>query len=365
MAIVEITGEDLVRQLRHALGMPLVASAEVDDALLAGLVRRAAAILCPCSRATLATAVSDSLEGIVAESECLRERAEDTVEGLVVLGDLLDLSQATTNDLEAKESWVFSAPPGFVVRRSGTVLLLGMAQDEGFPLPSDLREQIIFNRFTRLLRPRANEQLPKALVEMGLLQHAEGAWLKTPKDEPASVLLDKVTARLAAQSPSGDIVDLLILDPASKVDFYKGRWKLPKTETGFFVARRPQEYGAALWGVVQLLNGKAQKFLEFPTKANRWRACDEAWHIQLAIDHQRGVPQRYRRREAGEGAFLEFFSPIPMWAERHLAVVGEGALASKCLFSYFVPQDELRSEEEFIQKRLWLVKVDDTKIMEE
>ena len=118
---------------------------------------------------------------------------------------------------------------------------------------------------------------------------------------------------------------------------------------------------AALWGLVQLIDGNAAKFLDFPTKATRWRGCDEAWHCQMSIDARRGTPQRYRVRPGPNGAFLDFFSPIPGWAERRLAVVGESSPASKCLFSYHVEQDDLSSEEEFLKRRLWLVRDDDSK----
>ena len=329
--------------------------------MLAALTRRAAGILCPCSRATLATATLESLEQLVAEPDGLRDQVEAAIEGLVVFGDLMELSQVTIEDPNVKGTWVFTAPPGFVTRSGGRTLLFGITRDELSPLPGDLTDRIIYNRYGRLIRANPAEELAAKLIALGLLQHSEEAWLKAPQEQSAIAFLEKMEGRVASRPPSGDIPDLQILSPDRDVRYYRGRWVQPKKETGCFVARRSQEYGAALWGLVQLIDGNAAKFLDFPTKATRWRGCDEAWHCQMSIDARRGTPQRYRVRPGPNGAFLDFFSPIPGWAERRLAVVGESSPASKCLFSYHVEQDDLSSEEEFLKRRLWLVRDDDSK----
>jgi len=124
--------------------------------------------------------------------------------------------------------------------------------------------------------------------------------------------------------------------------------------SGTFVARRPQAYGAPIWGFALLDHGALARFLDLPLKGFRWRGCDAAWHLQAAIDHCRGVPQRYRRRPATAGAYFDFFSPLPLWAERHLAIVGQPAARQQSLFTYFIAEDDLVAEEEFLQRRLWL-----------
>jgi hypothetical protein len=361
MALREINAPDLIRHLRQASGLPITADNRIDEPLLAALTRRAASILCPCSRATVATATVESLEHLVAEPEGLRDGVEAAIEGAIVFGDLLELSQVTIDDPNVKGTWIFTAPPGFVARGNGTILLFGVARDEISPLPAELTERIIYNHYGRIIRVNPDEELPVKLTGLGLLQHSEEAWLKAPQELSASAFIEKMEGRTVSGPPSGEMRELQILGPDRDVKYYRGRWVQPKNETGCFVARRPQEYGAALWGLAQLVDGHATRFLDFPTKATRWRGCDEAWHCQMAIDARRGTPQRYRVRPATNGVYLDFFSPIPGWAERRLAVVGESSPPSKCLFSYHVEQRDLVSEEDFLKKRLWLAREDDAK----
>lgn len=365
MALREITAGDLARQVRQASGLPMTVDNRIDEPLLAALARRAASILCPCARSTVAAALRESLEHLTTEPDRLSDDIDSAIEGLIVFGDLLELSQVTIDDPNAKGTWIFTAPPGFVVKRSGTILVLGVARDEGSPLPADLSVRIVYNRYGRILPPLPAEELAAKLGGIGLLQHSEEVWLRAPQEQTAQALLEKVRSRLMAQAASGGIADLVILNSERDIRYYRGRWTPPKNETGMFVARRPQEYGAPIWGVVHLVNGEAARFLDLPTKTTRWRGCDEAWHIQMAIDAQRGTPQRYRRRPALDGTHLDFFSPIPLWAERRLSVIGEPCPPTKCLLSYCIPQNELRAEEDFLEKRLWLARDDDKKLSEE
>ncbi len=324
--------------------------------MLAASLRRAAAIFCPCSRATLNAAVLESLEYLADDSDDRRDALELALEGLVVIGDLLELNQVALNAAEAKSSWVFSAPPGFIARPEGSVFLIGIVPDEVSPLPASLQQRILYQRYARLLTPEPGENLPELLRDLGLLEHSERAWLKLPRETTAEELCRQINALLAAQPPSGAADELLILDPAANVEYYRGRWKTPKQMSGAFVARRPQAFGAPIWGYALLELGTLRRFLDFPLKGFRWRDCDAAWHLQLAIDHSRGTPQRYRRRPASGGAYLDFFSPLPLWAERRIAIVGHTVPRQHCLFSYFVPERNLALEEDFLQTRLWLAR---------
>ena len=175
-----------------------------------------------------------------------------------------------------------------------------------------------------------------------------------PKEETAKNFLDRLERQLMTQGPSGSVPDLLILDSARDPSYYKSRWLAPKRESGCFIARRPQAYGAPLWGFAHLSDGVLDKFLDFPPRRDRWRGSDFAWHLQLAIDACRGAPQKYRRRRTPYGVCLDFFSPLPLWAERRLAIIGRPVEPDRCLFTYRLPERELPAEEEFLQKRLWL-----------
>jgi hypothetical protein len=164
--------------------------------------------------------------------------------------------------------------------------------------------------------------------------------------------------RLAAQPSSGAIGGLQILDSAQSVTYYRGRWTTPKRHSGNFIARRPQEFGVPFWCFVTLQDGVPQRFLDFPLKKTRWRGCDEAWHVQMALDHQLGHPQCYRRRATIDGTRLDFFSPLPLWAQRRLMIFGHAMPPEKCLMSYWLSFEEAKVEECFLQDRLWLSVVD-------
>lgn len=354
MVITKISAAEVLKASRETVGLPPLVDGVIDDAMLAALLRRAAGILCPCSRSTLATAVLESLQYLSEDIDEMSEHIDSAVEGLIIGGDLLELDRVTIDDPAVKGTWVFAAPPGFVVRPGGGVFLIGIVPDEATPLPASLSARVAHEGFARVLTPQLSEDLPSILRDLGLLELSESIWLKPPKQESATELRDSMLRQLTGQPPAGVVADISILDSARNVDYYVGRWVNPRKESGNYVARRPQAYGAALWGFAGLTDGVATRFLDFPLKGARWRGCDVAWYLQMAIDHCRGMPQRYRRRPAPGGACLDFFSPLPLWARRRLAVLGRPAPREKCLFSYWIAERELASEEAFLQKRLWL-----------
>lgn len=353
MVIEEISAKAVLQASREMLGLPAMRDGAIDDGMLAASIRRAAGIFCPCSPSTLVSAVRDSFQYLTDDNDELAKRISDAVEGLIIGGDLLELSQVTTDDPNVKGTWVFAAPPGFVTRPTGGIFILGIVPDEASPLPVSLSARIAYEGYGRLLTPHPGENLPPVLRELGLLELSEAVWIKTPKQEKAVDFRDGIFRRLAAQPPSGAIEGISILDPARKVDYYTGRWTNPKKESGSYVARRPQAYGAPLWGVANLADGAVTKFLDFPLKGGRWRGCDVAWHLQMAIDHCRGTPQLYRRVAISDAVRLDFFSPLPLWAQRRLAVLGRPVPPEKCLISYAVPEREGDTEEAFLQERLW------------
>jgi hypothetical protein len=356
MVITEISAEEVMKSSREALGLPSVSGGAIDDTLLGASLRRAAGILCPCSPSTLVAAVLESLQYLFEGSDDdMEERIAATAETLIIGGDLLELNQVTTDDPDVKGTWVFSAPPGFIVRPGGNIFLVGIAPDEMTPLPASLNTRVTYEGFARVLTPQPTENLPSILRDLGLVEISKSAWLRAPKLESATELHDSMLRCLEEQSPSGSVADISILDPTRAVDYYTGRWRTPSNESGNYIARRPQAYGAHLWGFAKLVDGIVVKFLDFPLPRTRWRGCDVAWHLQMAIDQHRGTPQSYLRRPVSTGACLDFFSPLPLWAQRRLAVLGRPAPREKCLISYWIPERELASEETFLREHLWLV----------
>jgi hypothetical protein len=102
--------------------------------------------------------------------------------------------------------------------------------------------------------------------------------------------------------------------------------------------------------------GNPERMVDFPvTNASRWRGCDEAWRLQLALDARQGEPQRFRVRAGLERTtVIEFFSPVPMWARRRWDAIGEPVSSSGCLFAYRIADAEVQEELHFIRTELWL-----------
>jgi hypothetical protein len=353
MVIQQIEPDEVVSLARKALALPNTSDVH-DDAFLAALVRRAAAIVCPCSSGTLERAVMEGLFRLAEDPSKLTEDIEAAVEKAMIAGDLLELHQVATDDPNVKGTWLFSAPPAFVARPSGSVFILGVTPDGPSALPASLSERILYERHCRIIEPQPSENLAQMLRELGLLELSERNWLRLPRQESQNDFLAKIERELHALGPSGEVSELKILASDRDPSYYIGRWTIPKRESGCFVARRPQAYGAALWGFALLKDGVLEKFLDFPPKKSKFRGSDFAWHLQMAIDATRGAPQTYRRRFDGGQVRLDFFSPIPLWAERRLGIVGRPVDREKCLFSYEIPEREAEAEEKFLQTYLWI-----------
>ena len=356
--ITKIKPHDVIMNCRATLDLP-GDQAALDDILLAGLLRRCAGILCPCSRTALRTALVESLNYLHDDNDVLADRLEKLIDDLIVGGDLLELSEVAIDDPDVKGTWVFAAPPSYVVRPSGTIFLTGIVPDQDTFLPESLAARVNYEGCTRLIAPEPGEHLADVLSEQGIQELSEAVWLKAPKAESAENLLGYYERRLAAQSHCGTVNDLEILDPVRSVTYYPGRWVSPKSQTGTFVARRPQEFGAPIWCFVQLADGTPQRLIDLPLSRFRWRGCDAAWHLQMAIDYCRGQPQRYRRRSAEGRVRFDFFSPLPQWFQRRLMIFGNSCPREKSLFAYELPLREAENEERFLKERLWLVRTED------
>ena len=249
---------------------------------------------------------------------------------------------------------MFAAPPSFVVRRSGGIFLLGVVSDQETFLPQSLASRISHEGCARVIAPEPDEDLSAELREQSLQQLSEDAWLRSPKAERPEDVLNRFEHQLATQPPSGAVNDLQILDPAQSVTYYRGRWTTPRSQTGSFVARRPQEFGAPIWCFAALEEGTLVRLLDLPLKKTRWRGCDVAWHLQMAIDHCRKSPQLYRRRQDGDGVRMDFFSPVPEWSQRRLMIIGHPLPPKHSLMSFRIPAAEIETEEDFLRERLWL-----------
>jgi hypothetical protein len=358
--VARINKDEVINLSRQLLGLPESVGVH-DEAFLSALVRRSAAYRCPCSPQVLVRTVIEGLQGLTIVSENdLYEAVEEAVEKATIVGDLLELHQVTQDNPNAKSTWVFGAPPAFVTRQTGTVFVVGITLDEPSPLPPSLASRLSYDGHYRLLRPEDGEDLSQILREIGLLELSEQTWLRSPRQEEAKAWGERFERELAQQGPAGEVAGLTLIEPASKPTYYKGRWTTPQKRSGMFVARRPQAYGADIWGFALLQAGALHKFLDFPRKQDHWRGSDVAWHLQMALDARLGSPQRYRVRRVSGAPVIDFFSPLPSWAERRLAIIGRPAMKEHCLFSYQFSDAELAAEIAFIEKCLWLAPIEES-----
>ena len=358
--IKSVSKNEVLSESRRALGLPDQGNGCIDDVLLAALLRRSAGIHCPCSRATLRASVLECTQALVSNEDRQSRRIDDAIEALTVGGDLLELDDVVTEDVNVRQTWVFAAPPSFVIRPNGTAFIFGLVPDQDAFLPSSLSDRVSSDGFTRSIEPRASEDLTSELRQQGLQQFSESAWIRSPKPEPPCGFLNRINECLMRQASITTIENLKILDSTRPVTYYPDRWVVPTSQTGMFVARRPQEFGAPMWCMIQLENGVPARLLDLPFEKTRWRACDIAWHIQMAIDHCRRCPQQYRLRSEPSGVRFDFFSPLPQWAQRRLMVVGKSVPRERCLLSYIVPSNQAEAEEEFLRNRLWLSRTDES-----
>lgn len=356
MVIRQVSQAEIVETVAGSLALPPAITNGDREAFLDAVIRRIAGARCPCSAATLVSVAVETLQTIL-PGESLNERLQQIVESLVVIGDLLELSDVTLDDPDIKGTWLFIAPPSFVARPNESIIVTGISPDEPTALPESLHARIHYEGVARILYPATGENLPSVLRDLGLVELSYSHWLRAPAQTTAQSFLDQMAKRLASRTRSGAIDDLTILLPNASVTHYRNRWTKPTDQTGSFVARRPQAYGAPLWGFVQLENGTPVQFLDFPMKEYPYRGCDVAWHLQMAIDASRSTPQQYRVRGTMEGPCVDVFSPLPLWADRRLRVLGRQEISKDCLMSYRLSEPQLGTEEQFLQNHLWLTRM--------
>ena len=322
---------------------------------IAGALRRMASFLCPCSAATLVRDVVRPLRGLVSEFEAFRGTVEETLEAMIAHGDILEHRDVEEDAINGVVSLLYIAPASFVVRKSGSVILLGVTSDQCSALPDYLEERVEYENHLRRLNPLLDEDLPADLTQLGLLKVSYEHWLRAPQAKTPGQHLSCIDRLLDTVQPSRDVPGLSLLDSERPVRYYRGRWTKALSQSGRFVARRSQAYGADLWCYIQLRDGNPERLIDLPLAGGRWRGCDEAWHLQMAIDTLRGNAQRFRMTPGpADTRVVQFFSPVPMWAHRRWAAVGEPVSSTGCLFAYRLAEAELAEELDFTRKKLWL-----------
>ena len=340
-----------------------VQTLDVDEAAdlfsaegLTASLRRAASFLCPASPRQLVDAVLDAVRPLLPGTELPRRDLADLLDLLVSAGDLLELrlSGGTPGRL------LYLGPPSYIERRPGQYLLIGI-RPFGAPLISPgFSGAIQYEGHTRTIE-LSPDRAAAQLSELGLHMIRKTQWVRRPPEMPPGELIRQMRVRLSAAGPAGVVEGLTVIAPEEKVTYYHGRWRsLKPADSGLFVARRPQAYGADLWCVVLVAGGAPVRLLDLPADDPAAPGHDEAWRVQAALDAAAGSPQVFRvGRAAGTGASAgrtaDFFSPLPRWAERYLQLAGMAVPRSRgALFSYRVPEDALPDLAGFLASMLWM-----------
>ena len=318
---------------------------------LAASLRRAAGFLCPCGPSTLRRAVARALDGLVPPSETLKGAIESTLDAMIGFGDLIE--QRELGDDGRRLNLLYPAYPSFVFN-SETVMIVGISPEHTSPLTEDLEDRLEYANHLRRLPVVSPEDTRGTLKALGLYELTLETWLKMPPRLTRERMIARFDDLLNNASPSGEIPDLTVIEPATSVRYYRGRWSAPDSLTGRYVGRRPQAYGADLWCYVELGAGVPSRLVDLPLRGSRLRGCDEAWHLQMAIDSQRGAPQVFRVRNGpSHSSIIEFFSPLPMWAQRAFDAAGEPTSHTGCLFAYRV-RHRVEQQLELLENALWL-----------
>lgn len=322
---------------------------------IACALRRAAGYLAPCSPTTLVRAVVNPLEGLVSNLDERRDAVEEILEAVIAHGDIAE-HEDIVGGAGPGGRLLYAAPPSFVMRKSGTALVLGIAPDYRAPLPSELEENVEYVGHIRRLTTSDPAVVRKMLQDFGLVELTNDYWTKAPTAGPAERQLAGANDFLdRAPMFNAEVPGLSILDSDEPVHYYRGRWKEPKKKSGRYVGRRKQAFGADLWCYVELHEGIPRRLVDFPFAATRHRACDHAWHLQMAMDAVRGHPQEYSIEDVKDGTVLvKFFSPLPQWAQRRLAGIGNPKSVKGCLLAYSVPREEVGEECSLLASGLWM-----------
>jgi hypothetical protein len=282
-----------------------------------------------------------------------------TLEAVVGYGDLLEvrLSGADAFVARGHGPLLYLAPPAIVLRQSGSLLVIGITPDE-IQVPLELQRVVRHRGHVRFTDAGQQQEAVDLLHMLGYRERSEAEWLKSPPVSRAEELIQVWNNRLDAAVSSGEILDLVVLNPEKPVRFYLGRWSSPQRLTGRFVGRRPQRYGADLWCYVELDDGQPKRFVDIPYGASPWRGCDDGWHLQAALDANRGKHQVATISESEKGSpLLRLYAPVPTWTQRRWDAVGIPVKAQHCLLAYEFGSAEIDEEIAYLEQHLWTLTI--------
>ena len=335
-------------------------SIESDEAI-AAILRRTAGFLCPCRRETLLRSIIGPRGPIsnmcIVQIDDLKERTEALLDSLIGYGDIVECRKGDGTE-KISPTYLYASPISFVCRNSGTALLVGISIDDYNPIPNSAPVSIEYRGHARWVISNSNVDVAQILTDLGISELSRDAWIWKPKTCTSLSLIDEAGKFLAVAGPAGSITSLQIIDPQTPVQYYRGRWTEPKSRhSGCFVGKRPGLYGTYYWCYVELKNGNPIRAIDLPFTGSSTHGNDVAWHLQAAIDKERGYPQIFREQQVPDHKVIfDFFSPIPGWAKKRWDIIGTPIQRPGCLFAYSFEESEATEESNFMINSLWLMK---------
>lgn len=319
--------------------------------------RHVASFDCPCSERHLIGSLTRLLlpqyrDGDTRQSlNLVREQAEKLVEGLLDHGDLIEV-----DDAESDSRLVALRAPAACALTKHKVILLGIVPCGSDSLPTPYRAKRHLKGYSRILTVEDSAATLNDLHTFGYVVVSETEWRQLPEQLNAKLHVASYTSQFRLDNAVGHIDGLRVLDSNRSVLHYKSRWFVKTDGDGDFIARRQKKYGNEAWAFVRLRHTEPVALLDLPTRAFAFRACDEAWHLQQALDHELGHAQRYRAVPSLDDAvLLQFFSPIPQWAHRRFTSLGDQVDSPECLLAYSFPSADIAAAEiKFAETRMWL-----------
>lgn len=352
LGLRQLTRDELLGAMAQQLGIGDRQARDVSIEVMAAILRRVAASTCPCPREAIVDIATGALHGLD-ETDSNKARVREVLEGLVVIGDLLELGRTSSMPGAAADDWIYCAPPTFVVQH-GSILILGIEAEDQAAMPLSLRHSMQSRRELRFIPGPAVGEIAQQLIEAGYLEIQRAAWMRLPPERTADQFRDDVVRRLHDSGGRGELEGLKVLGPLRGAVHFAARWAPLGSQTGYFVGRRPQAFGSPIWVFVELDKGRPTRYLDLPWSGAKFRGCDHGWRIQSALDALSGTPQSYRVAFVSEELVrYEFSSPLPLWVERRLRFHGEKVRAGGALIAYDLARDSAAGIDDLLQAHMW------------
>ncbi|GIH71559.1 hypothetical protein [Sphaerimonospora thailandensis] len=354
MIITPLNGREAAERTVHALGLDETATDLFSTEALCASLRRAGSFLCPTTPGQLVEAVLEAVTALDASSSISRDLVAEQLDLLVSIGDLVELPRQGVRGGRQ----LYLGPPSYVTKAPGQYLLLGVRPNGASLVDESVGAKIQYESHTRSLQLDAKVAAAR-LDAVGLHEIRRANWLEHPRPHNAAAVVEAMRQRLDRAAESGQVAGLRIIGPEASVRYYRGRWRLPAaSDSGDFVARRTQAYGADLWCLVRIKHGVPRALVDLPVDDPAAPGCDEAWRLQAAIDAVAGRPQLLRVRSAAKAdgsPVLDLFGPVPGWAQRYLELVGIPVSRVRgALISYRVPMSVIGELLVFLADMLWI-----------